>query len=180
MPSGAAASLALHFCSSLLTWLVVVSNIDVLPIVQCLAASLVGISVYIVCIFLSIGFHGILFSPYSMDPHGNGEKINTRKEYHTLSQMLLSFYSTENKKPVFELSVSHHHESPVRRGSHAASEHKTLSLFLRTQRVNNERIQISIRGDVSGPSESCSQKQCLTCFGRNLVFVYISLANTQS
>ena len=70
--------------------------------------------------------------------------------------------------------------SPVCRGTHAASENKTLSLFLRT---HIERIQICCRYYVisdGGPTESCYQKQCLTYFGRNLVFVDISIANTQS
>ena len=88
------------------------------------------------------------------------------------------------------MSFIHKHVSPVCQGTHAASENKTLSLSLRTQISKNgattELIQICVRYDVisemwtHGPIRKLLSETMPDCFGRNMVGVYISMANTQS
>ena len=73
----------------------------------------------------------------------------------------------------FLMSFIHKYVSPV-------SENKTLFLFLRTQISKNggttELIQICVRYDII----SLLSETMPDCFGHNMVFVYISIANTQS
>ena len=88
------------------------------------------------------------------------------------------------------MSVIHKDVSPVCQGTHAASENKTLSLFLRTKISKNggttELIQICVRYDVISAMQTHSTIRWLLsetmpdCFARNMVGVHISIANTQS
>jgi len=80
--------------------------------------------------------------------------------------------------------------------THTVSENKTLSLFLHTH-ISKKRVSNGADPDFAanityyrkcGPAlhprpyqKRCYQKQCVSCFGSNMVFVYISKhANTQS
>ena len=89
----------------------------------------------------------------------------------------------------FLMSSIHKDVSPVCQGTHAASDNKTLSLFLRTQISKNggttELIQICVRYDVILEMWACSETS-LSETMRNVLeviwslFTSASIANTQS